>query len=721
MADKTIKTKIVLDGEKEFKAGLSEASRALKVTESEMKAAASAYGVTGDRASYLAERQRLLKQALSQQEGTVRALQGRVTEYNNALGASNAGTQTWTIRLNNAQTKANKYREELQRVEREMQDLGRESVQAGRKLEQGLGESAHSVSTDVSELADSLQGGLSAIQFGSVASGIKSVWDMASGAYSAIDGFVSGTVDYRRQLSFLEQQAQMYGFDFKNVKNEIATVQVLTGDVNSAMQTVSALMATSGVNDMTTLNQLWEGIAGAVIKYSDTMSSEGMAQAIQETLATGSAVGQLAEYLEKEGVDVDEFNRALQESDTAAGDLNIVLAYLAAGGLNDVYTQWREVNKGFEDARKAESGWAEELAKTAGYLEKWVVTPVKDALTVVLKELNDALGEIEEKGAKQYIEGKKQSVENALIEAGVPEETINKANELGSDYASGVEEFVGSKAGKAMLMTGQLMQLMVWGSQYGAIKALWNWGGDIITGAERKTPSYVNKEIEPADWTQEKQAKADDDGKRKKQAGQPTMTMAELLEEATRQLMLEEAARQAAEEDEWSFSDVSGLVMDENGVYVTPEEAKAAGEESGQAYAEGFEEGWDFIDPDVGELVEADGITDETEEEWKNDLEEAGEEAGEAALDGYETGTAGAGDMAYQTGQDMATQMAAGMLSKVSYIGYAGRQLANAANGGASTGAGSTGGTVINVGLNVDGREFAKATASYVGQELART
>lgn len=59
-------------------------------------------------------------------------------------------------------------------------------------------------------------------------------------------------------------------------------------------------------------------------------------------------------------------------------------------------------------------------------------------------------------------------------------------------------------------------------------------------------------------------------------------TTAEMLEEAKRQLMIAEAARRAEEEDEWSFSDVSGLTMDRNGVYVTPEEAKTAGEEVAQ-------------------------------------------------------------------------------------------------------------------------------------------
>lgn len=624
MADKTIKTKIVLDGEKEFKQGLADSARALKVTESEMKAAASAYGVTGDRASYLAERQKLLKQALAQQEGTVNTLKGRVDEYANALGTANAGTQSWTIRLNNAQTKANNYRAELEKVEKEMTELGRDSVQVGRKLEQGIGEGAAEAADDVQTLLDSLKNDLSTIQFGSLTSGVKNVWDMASGAFSAIDGFVSGTIDYRRQLSFLEQNVATYGYDFESAKELMYEVSALTGDTTGAMETVSTLLATTGTTDLDKLYELWEGIAGATIKYQGIMTSQGMAEAIQETLATGSAVGQLAEYLEREGYDVEEFNKALEESKTYSGDLNIVLGYLAAGGLNDVYTSWSDANDSFKAARESEAAWADELAKSAGYLEKWVVTPVRDAATKILKEVNDSLAEVE-----------------ALYE------------------------------------------------QY----------KDDTTGATQPGVGVtVSGFVDPA---------VDDPANYRKVVG----------------------------------------------------DAKATGEAAGAAYAEGFDDGLDrtfdfdaaedggeasWIDPVVDAAVsnwqlfgypinttkpDVQAATVKSMEEilaeldaWQQELEDAGEEGGEAAVDGFETGMAGADDAAYKTGQDMATQMAAGMLSKVAYIGYAGQQLANAASGGASGGAGSGGGgAVINVGLNVDGREFAKATASYIGQELART
>lgn len=652
MADKTIKTKIVLDGEKEFKAGLTESARAIKVTESEMKAAASAYGVTGDRASYLADRQKLLKQALAQQEGTVNALKGRVDEYANALGSANAGTQNWTIRLNNAQTKANVYRAELQKVEKEMTELGRDSVQAGRKLEQGIGEGAAEAADDVQTLLDSLKSDLSTIQFGSLTTGIKSVWDMASGAYSAIDGFVSGTVDYRRQLSFLEENVKAYGVDFADVKSLMFEVSALTGDTNGAMETVSTLLATTGVDDLDKLHVLWEGIAGATIKYQGIMTSQGMAEAIQETLATGSAVGQLAEYLEREGYDVEEFNKALEESKTDSGDLNIILSYLSAGGLNDVYKSWADANDSFKAARESEAAWVDD---PTNYTK--VLTGKREELIQDIPEL-----EAEEKG-----------------------------EEDGEAYANGFEK--------------------------GATKKTWRIEDELL----------ANKEIQE-NWE---------------------------FDEAGN---LRNKHTDLTPEQYYGYTALYGNLPEEDG--------KTDGEAYAEAYGEGFAEGiaetdWaaeaytqdqiqaalDAIKDGTGSGEEPiftwtpaggtetpieldkyfdfsaaeDGGVAEGLDDWKTMMEEAGEEGGEAAIDGYEIGVAGAGDAAYKTGQDMATQMAAGMLSKVTYIGNAGQQLASAGKGGAISGAGGSGGAVINVGLNVDGREFAKATATYIGQEMART
>lgn len=719
MADKTIKTKIVLDGEKEFKAGLTESARALKVTESEMKAAASAYGVTGDRASYLADRQKLLKQALAQQEGTVNALKGRVDEYANALGSANAGTQNWTIRLNNAQTKANVYRAELQKVEKEMTELGRDSVQAGRKLEQGIGEGAAEAADDVQTLLDSLKSDLSTIQFGSLTTGIKSVWDMASGAYSAIDGFVSGTVDYRRQLSFLEENVKAYGVDFADVKSLMFEVSALTGDTNGAMETVSTLLATAGVDDLDKLHVLWEGIAGATIKYQGIMTSQGMAEAIQETLATGSAVGQLAEYLEREGVDVEEFNKALEESKTDAGDLNIILSYLAAGGLNDVYTRWADANDEFVKAQTSAAEWEDEQARAASALETLVIVPVREEGTLLLRKVNDEVDKLiakyealrdDETGATQPGIGVKVS---GFVDPAVDDPTnytkvlTGKREELIQDIPELEAEEKGKEDGEAYAN----------GFEKGATKKAWRIEDELL----------ANKQIQ-AGWE---------------------------FDEAGN---LRNKHTDLTPEQYYGYTALHGNLPEEDG--------KTDGEAYAEAYGEGFAEGiaetdWaaeaytqdqiqaalDAIKTGTGSDEEPiftwtpaggtetpieldkyfdfsaaeDGGVAEGLDDWKTMLEEAGEEGGEAAIDGYEIGVAGAGDAAYKTGQDMATQMAAGMLSKVTYIGNAGQQLASAGKGGAISGAGGSGGAVINVGLNVDGREFAKATATYIGQEMART
>lgn len=647
MADTQIKTKIVLDGEKEFKQGLNEAARALKVTESEMKVAASAYGVAGDRAAYLAERQRLLKQALQQQEGTVSAIRGRVAEYSSALGEANQGTQGWTIRLNNAQARANRYRQELESVTREMEEMGRDSVQTGRRLEQGIGEGAEHAADDVQDLMDSLKGDLSAIKFGSITSGIKNVWDMATGAFSAIDGFVSGTVEYRRQLSFLEQTAEQYGYDFEAVKGLMQEVQVITGDAGSAMETVGQLLNISGTQDVAKLSELWEGIAGAAMAFQGTFVAEGMAESIQETLATGQAVGQFAEYLERMGWSGDEFDKALQESETDSGDLNIVLAALAAGGMNDVYQKWEDVNGAFAEARSQEVALQAEWAKTAGHLESLVVTPIKQASLEILKEVNDALAKLD----NAHDEYKKETMGTTvpgLFVGGI--DYANPAEEQGREL--NYKRASGDKANYTVIPGGRAEQEVV--------------NKNFVVNDQGETSNKYT-DLTPEQWYGY------------------TALYGDLPQ------------RQGRTDGE-IYAEAFGEAVEET------QEADNGQGAQGQAQK--------YVTTNMQQLLQE-------AEEWKKEMEEAGEEAGESALDGFDSGTNDAGEAAYKTGQDLASQMAAGMLSGVSYVSFAAQQLANAASVG-DAGGGRGGSGVLNAILNIDGREFAKATASYMASQLAK-
>lgn len=389
MAVRKIETTIALDGEQAFKQGLDASARAMRVLESEGRALAASFAQSGDAAAAATARQSNLRNQIAQQEETVAALERALRDSAQVYGENSKEADGWAIKLNNARTKLANLQKALDSTDREVEELGRDSQKAGTQLSSGIGEGAQEAEKDVRSLMETMQDSLDAIQGNTAVVAIKSAWDMASGAYNAVEGFVSGTVDYRRQLSFLELNAEENGFDFENIKTALTEVTALTGDASTSIEGLSNLLAVPGM-DATTLEKAIDGLSGAVVRFPDTIKFESLADGLQETLASGSATGQFAELLSRMGVSVEDFNAALEQSPTAAGDLEIALAYMAEGGLNDVYQKWVDTNQEMQDAREQEAELTDALAGLAAEIEP-IVTGVKSVITELVNDTTEAI------------------------------------------------------------------------------------------------------------------------------------------------------------------------------------------------------------------------------------------------------------------------------------------------------------------------------------------
>lgn len=418
MATRRIDTTIALDGEQAFKQGLASAAREMRVLESESRALAAAFGTSGDAAAAAAAKQKNLQNQVSQQEQIVSALERAVKDAANAYGESSAEVDGYAIKLNNARTRLANLQKALSNADREVEELGRDSQKAGTQISRGIGEGAQEAEKDVRNLMEAMQDTLDSIQSNTGVVAIKTAWDMAKGAYNAVESFVSGTVDYRRQLSFLQLNAEESGFDFESIKKELIEVTALTGDTSSAIEGLSNLIAVPAM-DANTMERAIEAIGGAVVRFPDTVKFESLADSLQETLASGEATGQFSELLSRMSVDVEDFNAALEKSPTAAGDLEVALAYMAAGGLNDVYQKWKETNKELDEAMQTQQELDHELATFAGTLEEHITTPVKKIAVDAMKYINEVVAYAEEKGLEAA--GSKV-LSDATIEPEVAEE-----------------------------------------------------------------------------------------------------------------------------------------------------------------------------------------------------------------------------------------------------------------------------------------------------------
>lgn len=234
-------------------------------------------------------------------------------------------------------------------------------------------------------------------------------------AVAGIAALRNSTAEYRADMSKFEQNVKSSGTSLGKMKDELFKLTAITGEGDAAIEALSNLMAT-GFDD-TEMERALKALSGAVIKFPDTLKIEGLADGLQETLATGKAVGTFAELIERMGGNVEEFDIQMANATTSAEKQQVALDWLAKSGLSDVTTEYENTNKAALDASKAQQEFQDKVADLAKAFD-----PLITALLPVLQEhiipavvtLTEWVGEMAEKFSKL----KPQTQENIVKFAG---------------------------------------------------------------------------------------------------------------------------------------------------------------------------------------------------------------------------------------------------------------------------------------------------------------
>jgi archaellum component FlaC len=181
-----------------------------------------------------------------------------------------------------------------------------------------------------------------------------------AGIAAGAAGLVGGNQDYNEIIARLKTNAEVQEADYKLVEQAFNRVVGITGEVDSAGETISNLLA-SGVKDTQLLDYV-EEINGAYIRFSDTLKTEGIADGIQETLSTGEAVGPFAELLERSGVDLDNFNSTLGAMIKVGEGSDYILKTLANQGFAQITDKYKELNPEVAENAEAQADFHKSLA-----------------------------------------------------------------------------------------------------------------------------------------------------------------------------------------------------------------------------------------------------------------------------------------------------------------------------------------------------------------------
>jgi hypothetical protein len=385
MAVREIKTSIALDGEQAFKQALADASRNLRVMDADLKAAATEFKVTGDAQQYYTEKSRNLKEQIAQQEQVVDMLVNAVRKSAAAFGESDAKTDGWRIKLSNATAKLMTMKKSLQDTDKEAEEFGRDSRRVGKQIEDGIGDGAEEANKSVKDLIESMQQDIGTIK-GSVGFQIAtSVTQNIIGAVQGVMDFVQSNQEYRRAMAQFEQAALKGNHDVESMKSLLNSIGAVTGDFDSARETVIALMQTGMTGE-------WMNNATDIFKvinmlYGDAINMATLAQDFQKTVAKGKADGQVIDLIEREGLSEDAFNKLMEDAGTTEAKSIAALTYLAPKGYKPLLEEYNEKTKNIQAAAKAQMELADAWAEVAETLE-----PLTTSITMLLTKVVEGLG-----------------------------------------------------------------------------------------------------------------------------------------------------------------------------------------------------------------------------------------------------------------------------------------------------------------------------------------
>ena len=369
-----IKTTLALDGEKAFKQGLADAARQMRVLDSEMKSTKASFAGNEKSLESLTARGKIFERQVAQQKEVVAALAKAVKESAQKYGEADRRTDGYRINLNNATAALAKMERELEQNSKAISEFGRDTDVAASKMDK-LRAKAQQMADGMKNAGDKLSG-----------MGQKMSMGVTAPLVAGFALATQGTKALRGDLATLSTNAKIAGQDMGVANDALIKMQAVTGETDSNIEGLSNIMAT-GFRDEK-LTELVDALAGASIKFKDTMKFEGMADGLQETLATGAAIGPFAELLERSGIALDGFNEGLTAAIANGTQENYVLQELAKTGLAQTYEAYRANNEEMVKAEEANFRMQIAMAKLGAALEP-ILTPIIEKVTELINKFNE--------------------------------------------------------------------------------------------------------------------------------------------------------------------------------------------------------------------------------------------------------------------------------------------------------------------------------------------
>lgn len=210
-------------------------------------------------------------------------------------------------------------------------------------------------------------------------------------AISALADLSEKTLDYRRDMAMMAQNAKDSGMSLAFMNDAAKYLNGTTGDLDGSLEAVNSLLST-GLNENQMVKAV-EALSGAIVRFPGTYKIDSLTASFQETIKSGKATEQFAELLGRSGQDIGEFNKKMANARTESQKTNIAVTALAKTGLAEASEEYRTINKSMVDAADAQYEYKEALA-VLGEVMQPISTEIMREFTKMLADNKDEISQI---------------------------------------------------------------------------------------------------------------------------------------------------------------------------------------------------------------------------------------------------------------------------------------------------------------------------------------
>lgn len=338
----------------ELKSAFQEAQRAVKVANSELKAATAGMDDWSHTADGLSAKLKQLNSVLDGEKKKLSSLEEQYKLTAREQGENSKGAQELLIKLNNQKAVVTKVEKELTSYEDKLSDIDDES--------RGTEKSLDKVSDEIKETGDEaeksggkLKGFLGAIGKGVIGGIGAAVTGLAGGLIAASES----SKEFNDNMSKLSAAAKDAGYSTGFAEKSFQNMYGILGDETAANTTVSNFMAmeTSQEN----LNSLLNSSTGIWAKYGDSIPLDGLAESVNETAKVGQITGNLADALNWAGISEDDFNEKLSSLSTEQERQQLIVDTLNSE-YGELGKQYKENNSAVIDLNTAQLQMKDSIA-----------------------------------------------------------------------------------------------------------------------------------------------------------------------------------------------------------------------------------------------------------------------------------------------------------------------------------------------------------------------